>query len=157
LRGLGRVAATVVVGMENEADLALTVLGARPVQVAFADELTGRPQLGGEAEGVALGDDRGRAHLDGQRLADLGRGARVPVEVAGDIGTRLDREQRLEVGRRERAQAQTLGEQRVVRLHGTQVSASGVTCSSWVAERAPCSARKTTAPAISRGSASAAL
>jgi hypothetical protein len=40
--------------------------------------------------------------------------------------------------------------------YGTQVSASGVTWSSWVAARGPCWARKTTASATCRGSASAA-
>ena len=39
--------------------------------------------------------------------------------------------------------------------YGTQRSASGVTCSSCVAARAPCSARKSTAAASSRGSAAA--
>ena len=102
--GLGRVAVAVMVGVEDEADLGLAMLGARPAHAAVADQLPALAQHRREAEVVALGDDRRRADLGVEGLAHLGRVARVPVEVARDVGTRLDGQERLEVGRCEGTQ-----------------------------------------------------
>ena len=57
--------------------------------------------------------------------------------------------------RRERGEPSPLQKLEAPERYGTQRSASGVTCSSCVAARAPCSARKSTAAASSRGSAAA--
>ena len=59
-------------------------------------------------------------------------------------------------GGEQRGEPSPLRAARGVGGYGTQRSASGVTCSSCVAARAPCSARKSTAAASSRGSAAAA-
>ena len=53
-RSFRRVPPTVVVGMDDEADLALAVLVAEEVEVALADQLGRRLRHHGEREGVAL-------------------------------------------------------------------------------------------------------
>src|SRR5215510_1688752 len=67
--------------MEDESDLALLVGAAQPEQGAVANELTGRGQLGGQAEGLSVGGERAGSQLPLQQDADLRPAPRLVVEV----------------------------------------------------------------------------
>jgi hypothetical protein len=99
----GGVAVALVVGVEEEADLALPVLADRQRDVA--DQLARRAQLDGEVRARL----RRPRDLRRQHVADLGLGARLPVEPARDVLARLDRVERREVLRHHPPEPQALG------------------------------------------------
>ena len=107
--GLGGVAAAVVVRVQDVAELPLAELVAVHPHGHVAGVGARVLGLDREREGIAVHRDGRRGDLLAQRLADLLLVARAPGEQAGDVLARLDREQRLEVGRGVEAQPQALG------------------------------------------------
>jgi hypothetical protein len=119
LGGLGGEAAASVVGVNDEPELALPMLLASPAQADLAEQRAAVALHDGEAESVTLGLDRRHPGLLPEHAADLLGPPRLPVEIADDVGARVDREHSLEVVLRERPDQQPLGLDRVGRAeHG---------------------------------------
>ena len=122
-RGLARIAAALRVGVEDESDLTLPVLGAAQPQRQVADHAAVLASLGSERECVVVGAQAGARHALAQELLHLRPRARLSVEVAHHIGTRAHGVEGIEVGVPERAQEQAFGfECRDERVHASIVS-----------------------------------
>ncbi len=99
-------APTVVVGVQHEADLALLMLHAEPLQVDIPDQGAGVAPLYRQHERVSRGLERHAPRPRGERRVDLLAGPWPPIQVPRHVRPRLDGVQRVEVVQRERAEPQ---------------------------------------------------
>jgi hypothetical protein len=100
------------VGTYDETDLALTVDVTSIDQREVADKVVRVADDHGEVQGLAITFERWKADaLLENHLA--GRGVeRLRIEEAGDVPARVDREEAVEVGRREGTEKETVGPDR---------------------------------------------
>jgi len=85
-RRLGRVTEALRVRMQDHADLAVLVLGARPGQVGLADHSPGVAQLRRQRQGVARLGQGGHGEPAPDDLLGALRGRRWPVEIPQHVG-----------------------------------------------------------------------
>src|ERR1700742_1787827 len=112
---LGRVALSLLVGMEGEADLDLAVLTRAQPDRNPAEQGAALAPLDRERERVAVLLEPVGGDVLGQRWFDLLALARLPVEETGDLGPRLNRGEPIEVVHPETPQPQPLGLDRLPR------------------------------------------
>jgi len=106
---------SVVVGMEDEPDLALAVDAAQPVQMNLADHPVDLRPDHRERDALPVVVEPRLTDLLVEDLSNLGRAARLPVEVASHVRVRVDRGEVVEVSGRIGPQYQPCAPQRVVR------------------------------------------
>ncbi len=102
----------------DEADLALPVLLAHPLQCHVADELVGLAQDDGGAQPVSLSVERSRGDLPIEEVPGLVERARLVVEEPRHVLVGLDHVVGIEVSGLERPEQQPLGLDRPVRAPG---------------------------------------
>ena len=106
---LGRVPLSLMGRVNDETELTLAVRLAGPEQCEIGDELARLAENGRGAEPLALSPDGRPGDLPCEQLPRLLERPRVVVEPARDSFVGVDRVERREVVRRERAQDEPLG------------------------------------------------
>ena len=109
INGLGRIAASLVVGSDDVADLALLVLGADPPEADVANQGPGSLQDGGKAQAAMLVVDRDQLLRTLDELGNLIARPRLGIEIARHLWRPIHGEERVGVVIGERAKEQTLG------------------------------------------------